>query len=138
MKTQIRHFAIGGVFVALLSSPLVQAQERAIAEIPLDFHVRNVTLPAGTYTVVRAVTPHILAIEHNDGGPVVFLLSDSNDLKGAVDPKMTFRCYDDRCFLSQIGMPDGRTYNVSKSKLEKEVSIGGEKVAMAYVSLGTR
>lgn len=138
MKINIRNFALGGLFAVLLSSPLLNAQQREFAEIPFDFHVRNMTLPAGTYTVVRAATPQLLAIEHYDGRPVLFLLSVSSDLKRGVDPKMTFHCYDQRCFLAQIGMPDGRAYNVSKSKLEKELAGGGEKVAMAYVPFATR
>jgi hypothetical protein len=67
------------------------------------------------------------------------LLAETNDLKGGVvDPKLTFHCYDNRCFLSQINMPDSRTYNLSMGKLEKEIASGGEKVAMAYVAFGTR
>ena len=139
MKTQVRNFALGGIFAALLSSPLLNAQERAVAEIPFDFHVLNMTLPAGAYTVVRAASTHVLRVENNGGRDGIFLLAETNDLKGGdVDPKLTFHCYDNRCFLSQINMPDGRTYNLSKGKLEKEIASGGEKVAMAYVAFGTR
>lgn len=135
MKTRIAGFVLGGLFSALAASSMLQAQERTIAEIPFDFQVRNEAFPAGSYTIVRAANPEVFAVESNQGGRTVFALAQTEHLHGRPDAKVSFRCYGNRCFLSGMGMPDGRTYTISPTKLEKELIRGGEKVAMAYVPL---
>ena len=113
------------------------AQSPETAEIPFDFHVGQSTLPAGTYTVVKASTSGILQLLNEDTKASIFLGPQGREI-GKDDPRLTFRCYSGDCFLSAIWIPGYPGYTFWKTGQEKEMEKGGARVAMAYVPLATR
>jgi hypothetical protein len=137
MKNQIRNFVMGAGLAALLSSPMLMAQNTETAEIPFDFHVGQSTLPAGTYTIAKASLSGILQLRNDDTSKSIFLGPQGRQ-SAKNDPKLTFRCYSGDCFLSAVWMPGTPGYSFSKTRSEKEIEKGGAQVAMTYVLLATR
>ena len=137
MKYQIRNFVVGAGLAALLSSPMLMAQNTETAEIPFDFHVGQSTLPAGTYTIAKAGMSGILQLRNDDTSKSIFLGPQGRQ-SAKNDPKLTFRCYSGDCFLSAVWMPQSPAYTFVKSSREKELEQGGARLAMAYVKLATR
>ena len=137
MKNQIRNFVMGAGLAALLSSPMLMAQNTETAEIPFDFHVGPSTLPAGTYTIAKAGMSGILQLRNDDTSKSIFLGPQGRQ-SAKNDPKLTFRCYSGDCFLSAVWMPGTPGYSFSKTRREKEIEKGGAQVAMTYVLLATR
>jgi hypothetical protein len=137
MKNQIRNFVMGAGLAALLWSPSLMAQNTETAEIPFDFHVGQSTLPAGTYTIVKAAMSGILQLRNDDTSKSIFLGPQGREA-AKNDPKLTFRCYSGDCFLSAVWMPETPGYTFLKTKQEKEMEKGGAQVAMTYVLLAAR
>ena len=137
MKNQIRNFVLGAGLAALLWSPLLLAQDKETAEIPFDFHVGQSTLAAGTYSVMKASESGVLQLRNEDTNESILVGPQIRE-NATNDAKLTFHCYDDHCFLSEISIPGTPVYKFWKSGLEKELEKGGEKLAMAYVPLATR
>jgi hypothetical protein len=137
MKNQIRHFVVGAGLAALLIGPSLMAQNSETAEIPFDFHAGKLSLPAGTYTVENAVYNGVLQLRNEDSRHSIFLGSQGRE-SAKYDAKLSFRCYNGNCFLSEVWMPGSPAYMFVKSSLEKEIEKSGTKLAMAYVPLATR
>ena len=137
MKNQIRNFVAGAGLAALLWSPLLLAQDRETAEVPFDFHVGQSSLPAGTYSVIKASESGILQLRNEDTRKSI-LLSAHGRQSGKDDPRLTFRCYSGDCYLSAVWIPGYPGYSFWKTSREKEMERGGVKLAMTYVPLATR
>jgi hypothetical protein len=137
VKNQIRNFVIGAGLAALLWSPLLMAQDHETAEIPFDFHVGQSTLPAGTYSVIKATQNGILQLRNDDSRESILLGAQGRETAND-DARLTFRCYSGYCFLSEVWIPGTPGYTFWKTNLEKEMEKGGAKLAMAYVPLATR
>ena len=137
MKNQIRNFVFGAGLTALLWSPALMAQDAEKAEIPFDFHVGKSTLPAGTYSVSKDNSGSFLHIRNMDTENTILLGVQGREA-GKADPRLTFRCYSDDCYLAAIWIPGAPGYSFVKSSREKEVEKSGARLAMAYVPLATR
>jgi hypothetical protein len=135
MKDQIRNFVIGTGLAALLWAPLLKAQESVeVAKVPFDFHVNNLTLPAGKYTVMTT-SDHVTIQLRNDGTGKSILFMPPGRTIGNLDPRLLFHCYGDNCFLAEIWVPNGPAYTMRKGSLESEIERGGLSATVAYVSL---
>jgi hypothetical protein len=137
MKNQIRNFVVGAGLAALLISPSLMAQNSETAEIPFDFHAGKTTLPAGTYTVVKASTSGILQLRNEDTNKSILLGAQGREI-GKNDPRLTFRCYSGDCFLSAVWIPGSPAYTFMKTGREKELEHDGVQLAMTYVTLASR
>jgi len=137
MKYQIRNFVVGAGLAALLSSPMLMAQNVETAEIPFGFHVGRSTLPAGTYTVEKTTMSGILQLRNDDTKDSIMVGAGARET-GKDDARLTFRCYSGDCFLSAVWMPGAPGYSFPKTNREKELASGGARLAMAYVPLATR
>lgn len=137
MKNQIRTFVFGAGLAALLWGGSLMAQDRETAEIPFDFHVGQTTLPAGTYSVIKASQNGILQLRNEDTNRSILLGAQGRETEKN-DPKLMFRCYSGHCFLAAVWIPGTPGYSYWKTNLEKEMENGGAKVAMTYVPLATR
>jgi hypothetical protein len=136
VKNQIRNFVVGAGLAALLWSPLLMAQDRETAEIPFDFHVGQSTLPAGTYSVIKATQTGILQLRNEDSRESILLGAQGRET-AKDDPRLSFRCYSGHCFLAAVWIPGTPGYTFWKTNMEKEMEKGGANVAMAYVPLAT-
>jgi len=137
MKDQIRNLMIGTGLAAILWAPLLKAQQSVeTAKVPFDFHVNSLTLPAGKYTVMTGSRSNgaTIQLRHDDNGKSILLMPPGRT-SGKQDPRLTFHCYGDNCFLAEIWVPDGPAYCMRKSSLESEIEKGGSTATMAYVTL---
>ena len=134
---KIRNLWIGAGLAALLWSPFLKAQNAETATIPFGFSANQISLPAGEYTVAKSGSEGVLQLRNNETRKSVLLAFPVRN-EGNAEPKLTFHCYADHCFLAEVWMPGVPGYALWKSSREKEIERGGERLAMTYVPLATR
>lgn len=131
------------ICLSAVSSAKAQSTNRLVlqADIPFEFTIGKVTLPAGEYTV-RSVSDSsdILQLRSADGHSV---LVQMNSVIGKADEnaKLIFNRYGNHYFFSQAWMPATRTgLEASKSKAERAagLELAGLKPKVAEVALIAR
>jgi hypothetical protein len=125
MKTNFGRLLMTIAFSAVLGSSLLEAQPkpRGTAEIPFAFHVRDVPMPAGSYTVEEFNTTGTVLITNNETGKAILTLAPANRSGITEESKLIFNKYGDRYFLSELWFAGkGAADCVSMGKLEREVS----------------
>ena len=105
--------------------------------VPFEFSVANKTLPAGKY-VLWSVREQLFLREA--GGKTVAMVSSNQVPRGGgKSGRVVFHCYETRCFLSQLWMPDAsQSREVLESKSEKEIARGGEPQLFALLGEPSR
>ena len=95
-------------------------------DVPFQFSINNMVLPAGTYLVQRANTPMgdpaMLSIRqaNRKGAAQMFITNAVESTKSSEQPKLVFNCYGSDCFLSQVWAQDeniGRKTTASRREL---------------------
>jgi hypothetical protein len=131
------------ICLSAVSSAKAQSTNRLVlqADIPFEFTIGKVTLPAGEYTV-RSVSDSsdILQLRSADGHGV---LVQMNSIIGKADEnaKLIFNRYGNHYFFSQAWMPATQTgLEASKSKAERAAGreLAGLKPTVAEVALIAR
>jgi hypothetical protein len=103
----------------LLGGTALQAQTYCMkAEVPFEFHVKDVNLPAGKYLISRNASLPVNLIEDSHGVKAVFMAGGALDNKGT--PRLVFHRYGDETFLAEIWNTTGTGYKVPLSKQERE------------------
>ena len=131
MKNQIRNLVMGAGFAALLWIPTAQAADKLeAAEIPFDFHVANMTLPAGDYSVMQGAAPGTLRLRSNETGKSIYVVPAGRALDNGY-AKLVFNRYGDNYFLSAICIPETPGYVFGKNDTEKALAAHGDWIAVA-------
>jgi len=74
------------------------------AKVPFNFAVSGKVFPAGEYTMIAA--SHQVRIEDAHGKIVAMVLANNISGRSAgANGRITFHCYSDRCFLSELWSP---------------------------------
>ncbi len=138
MKTFHKMVLALGAAVVLGSTGLYAQQ--AVANIPFDFTVQGVTMPAGEYSVWRAsATSNTLQIRNDDTRRSVLLLASNlqKTHKETESAKLIFHRYGDRYFFAEVWSPNGSPRGtILPSKLERELQSGqGTEMASVIVPL---
>jgi len=129
--------------VALLGAGGLYAQDKATVQVPFDFSVQGITLPAGEYAMKStSMTSGTLSIWNVQTRHAVSVLAPSNvsELKASKNNIVLFHQIGDHYFLAEV-KTDRLSGHVSPSKMERElVSEGsGQPVAAVIVpALGIR
>ena len=131
------------ICLAAVSSAKAQSTSRVVlrAEIPFEFTIGKVTLPAGDYTVRNmSDSSDILQLRSADGHSV---LVQMNSIIGKADDnaKLVFNRYGNHYFFSQAWMPATQTgLEASKSRAERAIGreLAGLKPTVAEVALIAR
>ena len=108
----------------LISVPSISAQTTLRAPVPFAFTVGKTDMPAGTYTIIPVSSSAIAIRDCNTGKGVLSLFRPEDAGSSDGFPKLVFRKYGNRYFLSQVSR--GSANNVMQlptSKLEKELQI---------------
>ncbi len=109
--------AVGSAYAQLPSPGGVKAN------IPFNFTVNRMTLPAGEYTVSNSGTSGVLLISAQDSSQRGFISTIGVQAnKGSSQTKLVFHRYGDQYFLSQIwvsGESSGR--ELPRTRAEKEL-----------------
>ena len=136
MKTNFGRLLMTIGFSAVLGSSLMLAQPKpnGKADIPFAFHVRDTTLPAGSYTVEQISSAGMVQIRNNDTGESILTLAPPNRSGNSEGSKLVFHKYGERYFLSELWLAGtGAIDCVPMGKLEREVS--KTPAAMATVAM---
>lgn len=131
------------ICLSAVSSAKAQSTNRLVmqADIPFEFTIGKVTLPAGEYTVRNASdSSDILLLRSADGHSV---LVQMNSVIGKADEraKLIFNRYGNHYFFSQAWMPATQTgLEAQKSKAERAIGreLAGLKPTVAEVALIAR
>ncbi len=120
LNTRMMIFAAGAVAAA----GMAYGQDRLKADIPFDFRLAHVTLPAGSYTFDRLMDPSgvdKIRVTGASSRLTVMSLPMDGNRKAAGKPSAVFACNDQGCALSELRTYDG-TYVYPAQKI-KEVGL---------------
>ncbi len=114
---------LGLVLLAGLAPVYAQSSAKSSFNIPFEFVVGNVTLPAGDYTVEYSARTTILTITSAKGSPTVYALTKNLSAKAApAQSKLLFNRYGAKSFLSQLWTANtNRGFGVPKTAYEREM-----------------
>ena len=114
--------AAGVVFLAGAIAAQPQTAAWAVkVRVPFSFEVVSKKVPAGDY-VLFSREDQVYLREAN-GNYVAVVQSNHINRNGGSSGQVVFRCYQDRCFLSQLWLPDAEQGHILlESKAEKEAA----------------
>jgi hypothetical protein len=141
MKT-LNTFVLAMSAAAMLGTTGLYAQTRVVANVPFNFTVETVRLPAGEYALQPTSTgSDMLQIQNVATGEIILVNAPSwlstHKGKGAGSDQIIFHRYGDRYFFSEVWTPDGLRGRAMPSKLEREIqaSSPGKQVALVSIPL---
>lgn len=123
---KINGFVRSFVAVSLigLAAALADAQTVKV-RVPFDFNVGNTSLQAGDYFVHKAIphaNPNVLQFRDSLGRTLALSMGNRLETINPVKvPKLVFRKYGNRYFLSQVWLDSAGT-EIGKGKLELELA----------------
>ena len=138
MKT-LKTFVLAMSAAAMLGTSGLYAQTGVVADVPFNFTVDTVKMPAGEYTVQPLSTANgviqMLNVETGKSVLVSAPASLSNHKGQAAERGMIiFHRYGDRYFFSEVWTPNGLRGRTQPSKLEREIEAGnGNQVALVSI-----
>lgn len=129
MKKQItRALAIIGLLLGLAANTsqtfAARAAGRLVFEVPFEFVAGGKTLPAGRYTVSRLAgdSARTLLIRRDDNRASVTVLTNAAGGAGGEVPRVSFKRYGERYFLSLVSAPGGEAArSLPASGVEKQL-----------------
>jgi hypothetical protein len=126
MRGHTFRIALAFATVFALATSIAMSQKQTVyANIPFDFTVGTLSMPAGNYFVRLNDVPGSIMIRNTDRSEGAFVLVrpiDPKDFRDAA-PKMVFNQYGTHYFLSKIQSIDGVACELNKGKLEKELAV---------------
>ncbi len=123
-RTILGAFAVLSLSLGLVTAAAAAQETQFRVNIPFDFTVGDTHLPAGVYMASPyAASGAIILIRSLDGKSTVLANTVGVNAKGEVTPKMVFRRYGNRYFLSQLWMEGDTARQLRKSRLETDIAI---------------
>jgi len=138
--TAIATLALIGLFGALSAKAQTSNGIELRADIPFEFTVGKVTLPAGEYTVKCATrqAADVLELRNRDGHARALVLMNSVVGKKDKDARLIFNRYGNRYFFAQAWMPSAEIgLKAPKSRAERAIQreLAGVKPQRQEVAL---
>src|SRR3954447_3790719 len=114
-----------------IASP-ARADERLVANVPFEFIVGHVRLPAGQYVVSETSTPGVLSIASVARWHKILVLTNADGGKVPAQPELVFKRYEGQLFLARVndGYAIEREIPLTRSIMSRE-----RQVAMAEVRI---
>ncbi len=139
MKT-LNTFVLAMSAAAMLGTTGLYAQSGVAADVPFNFTAESVRMPAGEYTLTALNrTSGVIQILNVATRESILVLAPSSVStykdNGEKTGKLIFHRYGDRYFFSEVWTPDGLRAHTAPSKLEREIQMGGEKLALVSIPL---
>ena len=124
--------AIATAFVGVAIASPARADDRLVANVPFEFIVGHVRLPAGNYVVSETSTPAVLSIENVDRRHKILFLTNADGGKAPAQPELVFKRYEGQLFLARVtdGYAIEREIPLTRSIMNRE-----RQVAMAEVRI---
>lgn len=134
--------AIAVLTFLMVACAFGQVSTPITANIPFDFAVGKMVLPAGDYTLNSQVSgyPATYLLQGADGRSGIFLLTNMAHWKGPEEPRteLVFHRYGDRYFLAQIWMGNDIGRQLPVTKEEKELARGPLQMQVASIPMLAR
>lgn len=130
MKKQLLLTAVMSVLVLMLTVGASEAQQIRLmrANIPFDFHVGNIKMPAGRYAIERTGTNGTLQLVNLNGKKSIFVaVQEAQNAKNQQRALLEFRRYGREHFLGQVRQWGDIRYEIRRSKREREVAKKGDQ-----------
>jgi hypothetical protein len=139
MKT-LRTFVLGMSAVAMLGAFGLYAQIGVAANVPFNFTVEDVRMPAGNYSLVPlSSTSGVIQLQNRETGKSILVNAPSSlavYTRNGAETGIIFHRYGDRYFLSEVWTPSGAQYHAKPCKLEREMQASnGKQVAVVSIPL---
>ncbi len=139
MKT-LKTFVLAMSAAAMLGTTGLHAQTGVAANVPFNFTVETVRMPAGDYTLQpTSATSGVLQIMNRETGASVLVsaqnLLSTHQGQGQESGVIIFHRYGDRYFFSEVWTPYGLRGRAEPSKQEREIQAGGAEVALVSIPL---
>jgi len=130
--------AVGAV--AVLGTTGLYAQSKAVANIPFQFTVNTVSLPAGEYSLAAQPNGNgVIQLVNLDTCRTVMVMAPAtmSTYKGKSGDtgKVIFHRYGDRYFFSEVWSPGGPRGRAQPPKLEQELRASGSGTQMASIDI---
>jgi len=111
-------------FLLLTGVLSTYAQTTLKADVPFAFTVGQTEMPAGPYEISR-ISSQVITIRDADTGKAILSLVGSEQAHGKDGlPKLVFRKYGSKYFLSQVSRGNGSdVMDLPTSKLEREMQV---------------
>jgi hypothetical protein len=124
MKKQVLLMVVSALFLMLTAGASEAQQVRLMrANIPFDFNVGKIKLPAGRYAIQRSGMGGVLQIVSLDGKKSIFVPTlEAYNRKSQNRAQLEFRRYGTERFLSQVRQWGDTRYEIRKSRYEREVA----------------
>ena len=124
---------------AVVGTTGLYAQPLAVANIPFDFAVSTVTMPAGEYTLRCASEAcNTMQIVNQDTRKSVMVMILDKDMPSGSDKttgKVTFHRYGDQYCFAGVWTPTGLKGKVAPSRLERELRASSGLTQLASVNI---
>jgi|SRR5450432_660823 len=139
MKT-LKNLALAVSVAAMLGTTGLYAQTGVVANVPFNFTVQTVKMPAGEYTLKPiSITRDVLQIMNVESGKSILVKAPSilstYKGKGSESGKLIFHRYGDRYFFSEVWTPNGLRGRANPSKQEREIQASSAEKQVALVSI---
>jgi hypothetical protein len=125
---------------AMLGTTGLYAQTGVAANVPFNFTVETVKMPAGEYTLQRtSAASGVIQMLNRETGKSILVnaqsLLSTHQGKGEESGRIIFHRYGDRYFFSEVWTPYGLRGYSKPSKLEREIQAGSAGNQVAVVSI---
>ena len=139
MKT-LNTFILAMSAAAVLGTTALYAQTVVFADVPFDFTVQTVTVPAGRYSLqTLSRTSGAIQIMNLETHRSVQVLAPSvlSTYKGKDTEygKLIFHRYGDQYFFSEVWTPSGLRGCAAPSRQEREIKARGAERQIAFVRI---
>lgn len=142
MKRQVFDLLVLGLLVVLAVASAQAQSTIAKANVSFDFAVGDTRLPAGEYTIVSGapdVAPELLVFRDGQGRAREVTMTTRMEPGNNNQPKLIFRRYGTRYFLSQVWLNAGESgCQVREGSQEKELAERGTEVQKAILLASAR
>ena len=134
IRTALTTLSFAGMFCGVMLRG--QTVRSEVASVPFAFHVGTAAMPAGTYSAIQSNTPGIVRLQNQATGRSVMASAAIPASGKAGQSKLTFHCYDHRCFLAEIWYGDeANGHGLAKSSPERELMASGQAPQLTYVAM---
>jgi len=139
MKT-LKTIVLAMSAVATLGTAGLYAQSGVVANVPFNFNVQSVKMPAGQYTLAPITkTGGVIQLMDVETRKSIMVIAPRtlSTYNGSSEEsgKLIFHRYGDRYFFSEVWTSGGLRGQVMPSKLEQEIMSSGEELAVVSIPL---
>jgi hypothetical protein len=123
-------------FVTAAIATPARAEDRLVADVPFEFIVGHLRLPAGTYVISKTTTPAVLAIESAATRHKTLVLTNADGGKVPARPELVFKRFEGQNFLSRVndGYAIERELPLTTSMMSKEHQVAAATVTVPLMA----